>query len=129
MILDAKLEFSDAQAITSTADSTNIINFGNADPNQGEGTKLVFHCDVDTTFTASGSATMTVDLQDCDTVDGTYASTGIYKATIPKATLVAGYKIFEVPLPYSFRQYMKVVYTVATGPMTAGKVNAYISLA
>lgn len=128
MILDAKLVFSDAQAITSTADSTNVLDFGNADPNQGEGTKLVLHVDVDTAFTASGSATLTVNLLS-SADDSTYVSTKLLTGAIPKATLVAGYKIFETSIPYEFLRYMKLVYTVATGPMTAGKVNAYIALA
>lgn len=117
--------FSDAQAVTSTADSTSVIDFGVADVNKGAGTPLVLEITVNTTCTASGSATVTVDVQDSADASS-YAAIGIYKATIAKATLVAGYVIYRGPLPHAFRRYMKIIYTVATGPLTAGAFDAYI---
>ncbi len=117
--------FSDAQAVTSTADSTNVIDFGVAAVNKGAGTPLVLEVTVHTAFTATGAATMSVDVQDSADASS-YASIGIYKPTIGKATLIAGYAIYRGPLPHAFRRYMKLIYTVATGPMTAGALDAYI---
>jgi len=130
MILDAKLIFSEDQAETTVAahDSTNIIDFGVANPNLGEGTKLVLHVEVSETFTSGGSATLAVDVQDSADASS-WASIGISKAATAVADLTAGTKLLEVPLPYSFRRYMKIVYTIGTAAMTAGKLNAYIALA
>jgi len=129
MILDAKLIFSEDQAITTVGNhnSTNILDFGVANPNLGEGTKLVLHVEVSEAFASGGSATLTVDVQD-SADNSSYASIGIKTGAIAVADLTAGKKILEIPLPYSFRRYMKIVYTVGTADFTAGKVNAYIAL-
>ena len=58
----------------------------------------------------------------------TYVSTKLLTGAIGKATLVAGYKVFEVPIPFKLQRYAKLVYTVATGPLTAGKFDAWIEM-
>lgn len=129
MIMDEKLILSEDQAETAVGshDSTNTLDFGVANPNIGEGTKLVLHVEMSEAANSGGSATVTVDVQHSD--DGSsWESLGLKKENIPYSTLTAGYKIFETPLPYDIKRYLKIVYTIGTAALTAGKFNAYIAL-
>ena len=84
---------------------------------------------VGTAFTAAGSATLTptivVSAADSLTTPTTIATAG----TIAVATLVAGYS-FAVRLNPQIAslglRYLGAIYTVATGPMTAGTITADI---
>jgi hypothetical protein len=120
---DKELCFSDAQAITVTANSTNIVATGGTD--LGRGSPHEIELVVDTAFTAAGAATLTVTVTtDNDVAFG--SATTIYTGTaIAVATLVDGY-VFRVPLPPGVEAYLRITYTVATGPMTAGKLTAHL---
>lgn len=126
MIIDRFNEFSNAQAVTVSAASTNVIDLGTA--KKIEGKPLFLHIKVDTSATASGSATVTFALQtDSDEAFGS-ATTLWQSAAIGKATLVAGYQVIRLDLlGLSLEQYLRVYYTVATGPLTAGKFDAFLS--
>ena len=136
-ILDAKLIFSDGQAITSTAPSENVldlgadagadINPGAPNMNPGAGTPVYLIVEVEEAFQASGDATLTVALQDSGD-NSSYADV-IKTKDIGKAELTAGKKVLQVPLPNELRRYIRCNYTVTNGPMTAGKINAYLALA
>lgn len=122
MILDNNLMFSDAQAITVTAASTNVIDLG-ADRDLGIADIDVF-IKVGAAFTAAGAGTLVIDLQtDNDVAFGTAVSL-FATAAIAKATLVAGYIPFRIKLPQATKRYLRFNYTVATGPMTAGNLTA-----
>ena len=122
MFIDASLVFSDAQAVTVTAGSTYQIDTLAAGA-ANVGAWLVVS--VDTAVTASGAATVTFSLQ--DSADGVTYTDVMASAAIGKATLIAGYEAWKVRIPPGVRRYLQVAYTVATGPLTAGKFNAYIS--
>lgn len=125
MITDAQLRFSDAQAITVTANSTNVIDLTtNADI--ARGAPLRFQCEVTTAFTAGGAATLQVQLV-------TSAAAALTSPTVLRDTgalavagLTAGLIIFDGVIPRTALRYIGVIYTVATGPMTAGAVFAGI---
>lgn len=116
------------QAVTATANSTNVVDLSLA-RDVGEGEDLYVQFTVGTAFTAGGSATLTptivVSAADSLTTPTTIATAG----TIAVATLVAGYS-FAVrlnPLIASLGlRYLGAIYTVATGPMTAGTITADI---
>lgn len=116
------------QAVTATANSTNVVDLSLA-RDVGEGEDLYVQFTVGTAFTAAGSATLTptivVSAADSLTTPTTIATAG----TIAVATLVAGYS-FAVrlnPLIASLGlRYLGAIYTVATGPMTAGTITADI---
>jgi len=127
MIIDKQLVFSDGQAITATADSTNIYNGGQAGFNNGEAVELLLQ--VEDTFTAAGAATLTVSMVTATDEAFTSPVTLLTTAAIPKATLVRGYQLPLSFIPAQVLQYTKLVYTVATGPMTAGKLNSMLVLA
>ena len=117
------------QAVTVTANSTNVVDLSLA-RDVGEGEELYVQFTVGTAFTAAGSATLTptVVVAD-DTALTTNAVTIGTGGTILTATLVAGYT-FAVRLNPQIAslglRYLGAIYTVATGPMTAGTMTADI---
>lgn len=124
MIQDKEQTFSDEQAITATANSTNVVDLGAADLDAGE--PLHINAQVIEAFTAAGSATLTVSLETDDNSGFSSAKTLVTTAAIGKADLVEGYQIPISFLPANVERYVRLVYTVATGPMTAGKVTSFI---
>lgn len=124
MIIDKQNMFSDEQAITATANSTNVVDLGVADQDPGE--PLHVNIQAIETFTAAGSATLTVALQ--TSVDEAFTApiTLLQTGALAVADLEAGYHTAISTLGAGVKQYVRLVYTVATGPMTAGKVTAFI---
>jgi hypothetical protein len=118
---------SDGQAVTATANSTNIVDTGAArDPGAGE--SLTFVVEVTTAVTASGGATVTFTLESA--TEPTFASPTQLFSTGPvaKTVLTLGAKPVVAAVPPGAQRYLRVVYTVATGPLTAGAFTAGLSL-
>jgi len=129
-VLDAKLLFSDKQAITATAVSTKSIDLGIAGRDIGAGAPLYAVVVVDVPFTAAGAATMAISLiTDDDSALGS-PTTILSTPAIDKAALTAGRVPIVIPIPPNIAErYLGLNYTVATGPMTAGKVTAFVAIA
>ena len=133
MILDSLLEMADAQAVTATAISSNVIDLGpvadNATRDIGTGEDTYLVISVDTTFTAGGAATLTAALVSDSTVN--LATSPTTHATplnaVAVASLVAGTQYALKLPPGSYEQYLGIQWTVGTGPMTAGKINAFLT--
>lgn len=125
MIIDKFMQVSNEQAVTTTAPSTDVIDTGVADRAIGDDTDLKLAITVDEAVTAAGAATVTFALQ--DSADNVTFADVIATAAIGKAALPAGTKIVR-DLPSGLRRYLRVNYTVATGPLTAGKFSAQIVL-
>jgi hypothetical protein len=133
-ILDKQLQFSNGQAITVSAASENIVDLGPTGPNGyaagAEGSDWWIHITFPVQFTADGAATMVVAVQtDNDVAFGTPIT--LYStAAIGKASLGPGIVSSSLPFPGAIRvpigakRYLRLYYTVATGPMTAGTVTA-----
>lgn len=138
MILDKLLEFSDAQAVTSTALSTNVVDLyplGNSvgtnttrDIGTGEDIYLVVMTETAITDTSS-DATLTVTLES-DSVEALSSSPTVHFSTGALAFGAyspAGTVIANVKLPAgNYERYLGVRYTVASGPFTAGTLNAFL---
>lgn len=124
---DDKLVLSDAQEVTATAASTNVIDMKDADHNVGEGKQVILEIRVPVAATADGAATVTFALQD-SADNSSWADTEIKTAAIGKATLVKGYKVLRTALPTGLSRYLRVYYTVATGPLTAGAFDAWLDI-
>jgi hypothetical protein len=78
---------------------------------------------------AAGAGTLTVSLEVDDNSGFSSATTVWTSGAIPKATLVAGYRLPIEYLPKGINErYFRLYYTVATGPMTAGKITAGLML-
>ena len=123
------------QAVTATANSTNVVDLSLA-RDVGEGKSLYVQFTVGTAFTAAGSATLTptvvVSAADTLTTPTTIGTGG----TIAVASLIAGFTFVVQLNPQLFGstttvsslglRYLGAIYTVATGPMTAGTITADI---
>lgn len=126
MMLDRELLFSSAQAVTATADSTDTIDLGAANADLGKGEEIEFLVTVTEAFTAGGAATLTIAWV-TDNAAGFGSSVALYTSgAVALAGLTLGATPVKVRVPRGTRRYNKLVYTVATGPMTAGKVTAGI---
>lgn len=131
MILDQQTLFSDAQAITATANSTNVIDtLPSGGPNTksgiGDGQDITLFAQVGTTFTAGGAATLVISLVSADSADlATNPIVHYSTAALALAALTAKSRPVALDLPYGkYRRYVGLTYTVATGPMTAGVMTA-----
>lgn len=133
MILDKLLEFSDAQAVTVTALSTNVVDLyplGNQtvtnltrDIGTGEDTYLV----VQVGSTVTGAGTLTVTLETDDNVGMASPTVHFTSSAIAFGSLTAGTAPIRVKLPAgNYERYMAVRYTVAAGPFTGGTFDAFI---
>ncbi|MBR0568366.1 hypothetical protein J5J83_19770 [Azoarcus sp. L1K30] len=123
MLIDKALQVSSEQAVTSSAASTDVIDFGQANPNSGMSGHLSAVITTDEAATASGAATVTFSVQ--DSADNSSFADVAVTAAIGKASLTAGAQIV-IPMPIKHRRYVRVYYTVGTGPLTAGKFSAQV---
>jgi hypothetical protein len=146
MYVDKQTEFSDAQAVTASAISSNVLDLfsvkaggaaaADISPNTridiGEGTgDLWLVVSTQTSITDAGSdATLVVTLESADDAALTtnaivHASTG----TLAFATYAtAGTTILATRLPPGlYRRYLGLRYTVASGPFTGGAIDAYLT--
>lgn len=128
---DNLLKLSAAQAVTVTAVSTNTIPLGNA-RDIGPGEQLFANITVDEAATAAGAATVTFEVITSALAD--LSSPTVVAATGPigKDALTVGRDPINIAIPPHISQengeaYIGVRYTVATGPLTAGKFTCYLS--
>jgi hypothetical protein len=121
-LVDAILIFSDEQAITTTAASTNVIDFGEVNPNLGAGTPLIINFIITEAFAALTS--LQISLQHGATSTPTTELVNL--PAIAAANLTKGAYIPEIMIPSQHLRYMRLYYTVAGSNATAGKIFAYI---
>jgi hypothetical protein len=134
MLLDERTEFADAAAL-STADTGlalvgDQIDLGLAGRNPGVGEPVWLVIEVDTAVTSNGDATVSFllasDAQAAIAVDGS-ASEHLATPAIPKASLVAGYKVaFALPQGIEYERYLGLLQNVGVAALTAGKINAFL---
>lgn len=134
MILDKQNEFSDAQAVTSTAISTNVLDLGSTNTlkDMGAGRAVYLVIQTQTACTDSGSdATVAFTLESDSTADLATSATVHYSTGAvafagysPVGTVVA---VVALPLGKTYERYLGVRYTVASGPLTAGKFDAFLT--
>lgn len=123
MIIDHFLKVSNNQAVTASAPSTDTIDFGQAKPNTGLHDRLEMVVTVGATATAAGAATVTFAIQ--DSADGTSFADVLASAPVPVANLAAGAQVV-IPMPVQHRRYVRLNYTVDTGPLTGGTFSAQV---
>ena len=129
MIIDSKLTFDDAQAVTTAKVSANILDLGSITQG-GRGTQLFINIYVNTAF-SSDTETIQIDLI-CDTTVPTAGDT-LMTILMPTAVnsiagLHAAGLIAKVPLPSTgLDRYVGLSYVVPTAVAT-GKFTAFLSL-
>jgi hypothetical protein len=139
MIFDRQNLFSDRQAITATAGSTDVIDlmltgipYGNVERlkrDVGAGDPIPLLVQVVETF--NNLTSLTISLQTSD--DPAFGSGNVDHYTtgaVPLASLIAGYKTSHSIIPEGglagMKRYMRLLYTVAGTAPTAGRVTAGI---
>lgn len=133
MIFDQQTLLSDAQAITVTAVSTNVIDLGPIKTgivrDIGKGKQIPLLIQVTEQFAAAGAGTLTVALQVDDNEAFSSAKTVWTSAAFALATLKPGFVVIpEYITRGTDERYLRLSHTVATGPMTAGKVTAGVTM-
>lgn len=129
MILDKLLMFSEAQAVTVTAASTDVIDLGPIDGTRrdiGVGQPLEFFAQVNTSAAAAGAATVNIQLQ--TSADNAAWTTLASSGDLALAALTAGKRVVSMKVPAGVLKYLRVNYVVGTGPLTAGAFTAGINL-
>ncbi len=129
MILDKLLMLSEAQAVTASAASTDVIDLGPIDGTRrdiGVGYPLEFWATVNTTAAAAGAATVNIQLQ--TSPDNSTWTTLTSTGDLALSALTAGKRVMSQKVPQGVQRYLRVNYVVGTGPLTAGAFTAGINL-
>ena len=156
MILDNLLMFDSPLAprnlaqVAATYDSTNTLdlhiingglpvlsnNQGARDIGIGDDPAMKLFCQVSTTFTSGGSATLQVELQGAtDNGSGASAAYSVWwqSPAYALATLVAGTRLFDMDMPrppagIAIPRFLKLSYIIGTATTTEGQVISGIVL-
>lgn len=119
-IFDKQVLFSEDQAITATARSTNVLKVGPGDFGQAE--YLPIHAIVTAAFNTLTS--LNVKLQTDDDVAFGSPVDLWDSGTILLATLIAGYRFKIKVVPSGCEDYLSFLYTVTGTPPTTGTIFA-----
>lgn len=124
MLIDALLLFSDAQALTATAVSTNVIDLG-ADSNVGIGEPMAVVVSLDVAADDSdGDETYSVDLQADSTA--AFSSAAVIATRAITRGDVAGTKyVLSIPADTSGEQFLRLNFTLG-GTTPTATVTAYV---
>ena len=140
MIIDSKLEFSDAQALTASASattvSTNVVDLGTGKNawgsavtlDIGEGGELEFNLMVDTAIAVDSSGNVTVTLVS-KAADASISSGATTHATLTLSDGDAAGSKQSIGVPSgTINRYVGVLYAAGSDAVTGGKVNAFLGL-
>lgn len=128
MIFDAQNMFSEAQAVTATAKSTNTVDLGpnNRAGNSNGAKDIEIFAHIPTSFTDTGNdATLTIQVRSSANSDMSSPVVHAISDAIPFASLAAGTEIrFKPRIPLDAGRYVDLNYVVASGPFTGGTITA-----
>lgn len=127
MLIDRQNQFSDAQSVTATAASTDTIDLG-AVRNIGVGEPLYIVFLVTTAFVGAG-ATVTPSLQTDDNTGFSSAVTVRTYDALPALSAIGTQRYYEIE-PFTiaglYERYIRVMYTVAGGTLTASGLTSFL---
>lgn len=133
MFLDTQTKFSDAQPVTVTAVSSNVLDLRNAATptlvDEGILNQMWLVAQVNAAFTAAGAATCTITLESSSTADLATSPTVHYSSgAIAVASMTLNTVLARFPIPSGdYQRYVGLRYTIATGPMTAGTITGFVT--
>lgn len=113
--------FSENQAVTATAVSTNAVMFTGE---KGKNEAIEILCQVTEDFATLTS--LTLEIQESATEGGSYETIALSPA-IAAADLVTGYQFALRVMPQITKPWIKLKYTVGGSNATAGKIYAAVS--
>lgn len=133
MILDERNEFADALSCVANIGNAilgDVIDLG-ATPtlrDLGNGRPLYLVIQVDTAVVGSSSTVQWQLASDSTANLATSKTVHLDTGAIAEATLVAGYtKVYALPIEATYERYLGIWQTVATGNLSAGKVNIFLA--
>lgn len=127
MFVDSQLLFSDTQAVTAAAASTNLVDLS-AIRDLGTGEPLFVVVGVDVALTDAGSdSTVTVTVETDDNSGFSSATTSQTLFTIP-AVSAAGYQaVARIQPDGANERYIRLKYTPNNGNLSTGSFTAFIA--
>lgn len=145
MIMDERNEFADAASVAAAAGTAligDVIDLGATHRDIGQGQPVYFVISVDTEIITGGSAgtiqfKLSSDAQAAIATDGSATDHIVTRAFVTDdsaandAQMNAGAIVFAGPLPVEgavYERYLGVLAVIATTTVTAGKINAYLTL-
>ena len=132
MILDTQTMFSDDQAITASAASTNLLDLGASGTPVGAAAAIsrdlgnsVVPILIQVTTAFANNTSLKVGIQTDDNTGISSAATVLESEAIAVATLVAGYKFVMQYVPMTVNErYVRLYYTIAGSNANAGNITA-----
>lgn len=122
MIIDKQNLFSEDQALTASAVSSNVIDLGNDHAYlQPLNEKGLIEVLAQVTLALTGGTSLQVVLQSDDDVAFGSPTVVLESAVVPAADLVAGYQFKLGKLPRINEQYLRLSYVIV-GPFGAGTI-------
>jgi hypothetical protein len=132
-IMDVLFEFSDAQSVASSAQSTDILDWGSGMEGleMGAGTPVWLNIKVNAAAAAGTSLTAALYTSDSTDIDGGAEGTNHRllwsSGAIPQAGLTAGTWITRIPLPVQADEYRYIgLQYTASGTLTSCTVDAWL---
>ena len=127
MLFDAQNKYSDAQAVTADAASTNIIDHG-AVRNLGVGENLYVVVSVDVAMTdASSNSTCTVTLETDDNASFSSATTAQTIGTFAALAAIGTRLVARLQPDKVNERYTRLKYTMANGDLSTGSFTAFLT--
>ena len=124
MITDASLYFANNQAVSATATGSTVIDCGQPLLTTGLNGGMDLYVAVVATEDYAGTATIALELQDCATQGGTFATCA---STAPVLATNLSEKPLLLKFPTEHKQFLKARFVVSGTPSTAGKLSAFVT--
>ncbi len=125
MLTDADLMFSDDQAITASAASTNIIDLTVAE-DIGPGTPIPLYVAVKEVFNNLTSLTVKVET---DSSAAFSSPKSVLEKVVPIADLIQGADLSFGAIPHGTKErYVRLYYTVTGTNPSTGKISAMVAV-
>lgn len=127
MFIDSQELFSDSQAITATAASTNLVDLGAIrDLGLGENIYVVVACTVAMTD-ASSDSTVTVTIETDDSASFGSATTTQTIGAFAAVSAAGTQLIARLGIGQMNERFARLKYTVANGNLTTGSFDAFLT--
>lgn len=124
MRIDAELAFSNSQALTATAASTNIVDLGPAHKLDGEPMAVMFVIEVAADFTSTNE-TYSYALETDDNAGFSSATVLATKAILASAQAIRTRHYIEVPVGAAVERYLRINHTLA-GTTPSVTLSSYL---
>jgi hypothetical protein len=121
-LIDYQTLLATNQAVTATAGTTDLVDFGVANAAKGNGEELFMRFTVTTSATNTGSVKF--EVQDCDTEGGSYVAKATSADFDADVVLLDGF-VYRLALPEGLRRFVKGGFVV-TGTVAALTVTVDI---